>query len=196
MKIGIISDIHSDGAALEQALYRLETVHHVQHILCAGDLVGRGSEPDRVLRLVRSRQLTVVQGNHDGWAYGLSDDDLAYLRDLPLDWRGEIEGCRIFMTHGKPGNNMWGLYEEHISRDVVDLMLASLAADVLIAGHTHQPMCLRGRHSVIVNPGSLYTFASRRPSSHTYGVLDVPSTDFALYDLLGSPEEALPLVSE
>ncbi|MFC1959713.1 metallophosphoesterase family protein [Chloroflexota bacterium] len=193
MKIGVISDIHSDGAALEKALHRLDTIHQVQHILCAGDLVGRGPDPGSVLALVRSRKIPVVQGNHDEWAYDLIDDDLEYLQNLPLDWRGEFAGCNVFMTHGKPGNNMWGLYEEHISPDVVDLMLASLGAHVLITGHTHQPMCLRGRHSVIINPGSLYTFASRRPSTHTYGVLDVPSTTFALYDLLGSPDEVISL---
>ena len=40
MKIGIISDVHGDYTALTTALERLENEHHVDQILCAGDLVG------------------------------------------------------------------------------------------------------------------------------------------------------------
>ena len=47
MDIGIISDIHGDYRALELTLNRLDNHHRVAHILCAGDLVGRGPEQDR-----------------------------------------------------------------------------------------------------------------------------------------------------
>ncbi len=43
MNVGIISDVHGDYTALEMALDRLETYHHVDQILCAGDLVGTGT---------------------------------------------------------------------------------------------------------------------------------------------------------
>ncbi len=192
MKIGIISDIHGDDVALEAALDRLDNVHQVQYILCAGDLIGRGPEPEQVVRIVRNRAIPTVQGNHDGWAYGMEPENAAYLLGLPVDWQTELAGIRIFMTHGKPGNNMWGLYPERVSTRIVDLMLDSLDADVLVAGHTHIPMCVYGQRSVIVNPGSLYTFASRRPSSHTYGVLSLPDLSFDLYDLLGASDTPLP----
>jgi putative phosphoesterase len=193
MKIGLISDIHGDAEALEKALDRLEHAHRVDETICAGDLVGRGPAPERVIQLVQELQIPVVQGNHDGWAYGLSPACRGYLNGLPLDWRAEYAGVRVFMTHGKPGNNMWGLYPEHVSSEIVDLMLASLAADVLVTGHTHMPMEIRGRQCRIVNPGSLYLFNSRRPSSHTYGVLTLPEVRFEVFDLLGSAEHPLKL---
>jgi putative phosphoesterase len=193
MKIGIISDIHGDYEALETALERLEHYHHVSAVLCAGDLVGRGPQPDRVVNLIRERGIPTVRGNHDEWSYALSNDNKSYLRGLPLEWRGEIDGRRIFMCHGKPGNNLWGLYRDHISNTLLSMMLMSLNADVLITGHTHVPLYVRVQQGCVVNPGSLYTFHNVRSTSHTYGVLHLPEMTFALYDLTVQPGERLGL---
>jgi putative phosphoesterase len=193
MKIGLISDIHGDAEALFRVLERLETVHGVDAILCAGDVVGRGPDPERVIEALRTRNIPCVQGNHDAWAYGISAENRTFLGGLPLDWRGLFAGTRVFMTHGKPGNNMWGLYPEHVSSELVAIMLASLEADVLIAGHTHRPTLIAGGGCLLVNPGSLYLLASHRPSSRTYGVLTVPELKFEVYSLVGSPYETLPL---
>jgi len=187
MNIGIISDIHGDYAALEMALDRLDNVHHVDQILCAGDLVGRGPEPERVVQEIRQRAIPTVLGNHDEWSYALSPESKAYLKSLPVDWEGEYAGCRIFMCHGKPGNNIWGLYRNHVSDTLLNIMLRSLGADVLIVGHTHVPMYIRVKNGSVINPGSVYTFENMRPSSHTYGVLRLPEQTFDLYDLTTSP---------
>ncbi len=184
MKIGIIADVHADYSALKTALERLDTIHQVDHILCAGDLVGRGPEQEQVVELVRQRGITTVKGNHDEWAYGVSSSEIAdYLEDLPINWQARFDGYSIFMCHGKPGNNIWGLYRDHVSDTLLNMMLGSLDADVLIVGHTHVPMYIRVANGVVINPGSLYTFNSMRTTSHTYGVLHLPSLDFDLYDL-------------
>ncbi|HLU11256.1 MAG TPA: YfcE family phosphodiesterase [Oceanobacillus sp.] len=183
MDIGIISDIHGDYAALETALERLENFHRVNQILCAGDLVGRGPHPDRVVETFRERNIPTVRGNHDEWSYGLSNENKAYLKSLPLEWRGNIENCAVFMCHGKPGNNLWGLYRDHISNTLLNMMLASLGVDVLITGHTHMPLFVRVQEGCVINPGSLYTFNNVRVTSHTYGVLHLPEMTFDLYDL-------------
>jgi predicted phosphodiesterase len=96
------------------------------------------------------------------------------------------------MCHGKPGNNIWGLYRDHISKTLLNMMLKTLEADVLITGHTHVPMCVQVSRGVVINPGSLYTFDNLRSSSHTYGVLHLPDVTFDLYDVTGSPEKPLP----
>lgn len=191
MKIGIISDIHGDLAALKTVLERFDKFHKVDRVLCAGDLVGRGPEPDEVVTLVRERKIPTVRGNHDEWFYGLSPDNAAYLKALPLDWQGDFEGHTIFMCHGKPGNNIWGLYRDHISDTLLNMMLDSLDVDVLITGHTHLPMCIRVQHGFVINPGSLYTFNNMRSSSHTYGVLHLPKIAFDLFDLKQSPDKPL-----
>jgi len=193
MKIGIISDIHGDYAALTTVLERLDNYHNVNRILCAGDLVGRGPQPDEVVSLIRQRNITTVRGNHDEWAFKLSTENQAFLQDLPLDWSGEIGDSRIYMCHGKPGNNIWGLYRDHLSDTLLNMMLDSLNADVLITGHTHIPMCIAVNKGVLVNPGSLYQFGyTSRPSSHSYGVLYLPEMAFELFDVEKTPPTSIP----
>lgn len=187
MKIGLLADIHGDYAALQTALERLEQFHHVDHILCAGDLVGRGPEQEKVVELIRQREIVTVKGNHDEWGYNFTPENGAFLRDLPINWQGTFAGSSVFMCHGKPGNNIWGLYRDHVSDTLLNMMLGSLRADVLIVGHTHVPMYIRVANGVVINPGSLYTFDSIRVTSHTYGVLHVPELKFELFDLTAEP---------
>ena len=182
MRIGIISDVHADYDTLEDVLARFEKYHQVDQVLCAGDLVGRGPEPDRVVDLIRAHGIPVARGNHDEWVYGIRQDNLQFLQALPLDWQGELAGTTIYMCHGKPGNNMWGMYKDHLSKTYLKMVLSSLKADVLITGHTHLPLHLKTQHGCLVNPGSLYTFSCARSTSHTYGVLSLPDQTFRVYD--------------
>jgi putative phosphoesterase len=182
MDVGIISDVHGDIAALETVLERLARVHQVHHVLCAGDLVGRGPEPDSVVQRIREQHIPTVRGNHDEWSHALSPENKAYLRTLPLEWRGQLGGVRVFMCHGKPGNNLWGLYRDHVSSTLLNMMLSSLNVDVLITGHTHVPMFMRVNQGCVINPGSLYTFENVRSTSHSYGVLHLPEMQFDVFD--------------
>jgi len=155
----------------------------VDNIVCAGDLVGRGPEEDRVVQVIRERQIPTVRGNHDEWFFDLTDANTKYLKSLPLDLRLRYDGVDLFICHGKPGSNMWGLYRDHISTTLLSMMLDSLKTEVLITGHTHVPMYIRVDQGVVLNPGSIYTFKSARSTSHTYGLLHLPSLDFELFDL-------------
>lgn len=183
MNVGVISDIHGDYAALETALDRLHHLHRVDLVLCAGDLVGRGPQPDSVVELIRHYNIPTVRGNHDEWNYALTPDNKAFLRALPLEWRATLDGSPVYMTHGKPGNNLWGLYRDHVSNTLLNMMLDSLGAKVLITGHTHTPLYVRVQNGCVINPGSLYTFHNVRSTSHTYGVLSLPQMSFELFDL-------------
>ncbi len=186
MLVGIISDIHGDVDALNTVLDRLDNIHKVDHIICAGDLVGRGPDPNAVVTCIRERGIPAVKGNHDEWPYELSPKNTAYLKALPIDWEGEFNGAIVFMCHGKPGNNLWGMYRDHLSDTYVNMMLYDLDVDVIVTGHTHMPLYIRVENGCLVNPGSIYTFSNIRPTSHTYGVLHLPNMALALYDVNGS----------
>ncbi|MFQ3568755.1 MAG: metallophosphoesterase family protein, partial [Aggregatilineales bacterium] len=121
MDIGVISDIHGDLAALDTVLERFERYHQVDLVLCAGDLVGRGPNPDSVVQRIREHSIPTVRGNHDEWSYPLSHENATYLKGLPLEWRGQIAGLAVYMCHGKPGNNLWGLYRDHISNTLLNM---------------------------------------------------------------------------
>lgn len=193
MNIGVISDIHGDYQALQTVLERLDTYHQVDEILCAGDLVGRGPEQNKVVEVIRDRNIATVRGNHDEWYAGVSKTNGGYLKNLPVDLRLSYNGVSVFMCHGKPGSNMWGLYRDHISDTLLNMMLDSLNADVLITGHTHVPMYIRVDNGCVVNPGSIYTFKSVRQTSHSYGILHLPDLTFELFDVIGEPVKPLSL---
>lgn len=189
MKVGILSDVHGDYGALDTTLNKMKTEHQVSRILCAGDLVGRGPEQNRVVDCIRQNKITTVRGNHDEWFYGISEENTDYLKNLPIDWKGKIGGRRVFMCHGKPGNNMWGMYRDHLSETYLSMVLKSLKMDVLVSGHTHMPLYMRVEEGILVNPGSLYTFESSRQTSQTYGVLDMNTFDFKIYQTTSSEVE-------
>jgi putative phosphoesterase len=183
MDIGVISDIHGDFAALQAAIERFDQVHHVDIVLCAGDLIGRGPQPDLVVELIRARNIITVRGNHDEWNHSIAAEHRLFLKNLPLEWSARVGARAMYMCHGKPGNNLWGLYRDHISNTLLNMMLASLKVEVLITGHTHMPLYARVENGCVINPGSLYTFHNVRASSHTYGVLHLADLSFDVYDI-------------
>ena len=77
MKIGIVSDIHSNLAAFQAVLRTLEDENCLK-IVCAGDIVGYGPSPAQCLEIIREKRIPCVRGNHDHMM--CSDSRLARLR--------------------------------------------------------------------------------------------------------------------
>jgi Icc-related predicted phosphoesterase len=71
MKYLILSDIHANWDALQAVLAVTEGTYDL--ILCCGDLVGYGPEPNRVVSWARKHVHAVVRGNHDRVCSGLDD---------------------------------------------------------------------------------------------------------------------------
>ena len=162
MQVGIISDVHADYATLTEVLDRLDKHHRVDHILCAGDLVGRGPEPERVVALVRAYGVTCVRGNHDDWALSLNGETERYLRGLPLEWRGRLAGKSVFMCHGKPGNNMWGMYRDHLSKTY--LKMGAALPESRCAGYgAHAPAAAHGHAARLPGQSRLALHFQMRP---------------------------------
>ncbi len=64
MRIGILADVHANLEALEPVLAWLDG-QDVQEIVCLGDVVGYGGDPERCIEIVRARCSVTVRGNHD-----------------------------------------------------------------------------------------------------------------------------------
>lgn len=62
--LAIISDLHSNIEALEAVFKRLDA-EGVEQVMCLGDIVGYGPDPERCLDLVMQRCDLVLCGNHD-----------------------------------------------------------------------------------------------------------------------------------
>lgn len=198
MKIGLISDIHADLKALNKALRLLKNRHAVDSIWCAGDLVGRGSDPNDVVARIVENHIPAVLGNHDEFALRLrqtrpekSGEMLNYspatfqrLATLPRTYRTRYSGRSVVMVHGTPRSNMEAMRLTPASRSTSLNWLGKIGATILITGHTHVPMMAQSPTGLIVNPGSLFDpSGGSRSSSETYGVLDVTAMQFSHYPL-------------
>ena len=71
MRLAIISDIHSNLEALEKSL-EVVAEQKVDKVVCLGDIIGYGANPNECIELVREATPHVLLGNHDEAALDLS----------------------------------------------------------------------------------------------------------------------------
>lgn len=71
MRYLILSDIHANADALQAV--ETATAGKYDRVVCLGDLVGYGAEPNQVIDWMRERATVVIRGNHDRIAAGLDD---------------------------------------------------------------------------------------------------------------------------
>ena len=74
--LAIISDIHANVEALT-TVYRWLDQNRVDEVLCLGDVVGYGADPNGVCDLVRQRCKVCLLGNHDAAVIGAMATDSA-----------------------------------------------------------------------------------------------------------------------
>jgi putative phosphoesterase len=176
MRIGLISDIHGNDAALKAVLGALQD--RVELILFMGDLAGYYPFVDEcVCQWDRSRMLGVL-GNHD-WIlleciahggfpsasycakYGsaltrslsrLSHEARCLIESWPQHRCLELEGTSVAMFHGAP----WNPLEGRVYPDFEDWdRFSSRSEEVILLGHTHYPIVKKWDGKIIINPGSV-----------------------------------------
>jgi putative phosphoesterase len=173
MRIGVISDIHSNYDALQAVL---SAIGDYDALICLGDLVGYGAQPNEVVSEIRSlRPKAIVMGNHDcavstGETSGfvphavqavewtrknISPENLGYIASLRTKVTCTTDGARIAITHGSPRDPL----NEYIYPDTAEFILRSLVEDsggtVLLLGHTHVPFVRKFDSMLLGNPGGV-----------------------------------------
>jgi diadenosine tetraphosphatase ApaH/serine/threonine PP2A family protein phosphatase len=89
MRIAIISDIHANVEALEATLADIET-RTIDEIVCLGDIVGYGANPNECIALVNKHCPIILLGNHDAAAVGkLSTQHFNIHAKVAIDWTTE-----------------------------------------------------------------------------------------------------------
>jgi protein phosphatase len=118
MRIVIFSDIHGNVVALEAVLAAIRRETTPDALFIAGDLVLFGPRPAEALTLLRSLDgARFVKGNTDHYLIDdchdeqevafartlLSEDDIAFVRDLPFEQRLEVApGHELLVVHANP----------------------------------------------------------------------------------------------
>lgn len=153
-KIAVLGDIHSNLEALKTVLADARN-EGVEEFFCTGDVVGYNACPHECLEIVRSLGCPVVKGNHDHyvaserdlsdfnphaaavveWTRGqLSDEELAYLRDLPFSVT-KMGMTLVHSTMDKPEN--FGYVFDNFQAETNFIYQKTL---LCFHGHTHCPM--------------------------------------------------------
>lgn len=199
--IGILGDMHGDYESFIKALEIFDE-QGITRILCAGDIVDRGPEADKIIEVMQAKNIVSIAGNHDRtivsnqarWRESdkperlkelgriVSDETIAFLETLPDTAEFVIAGKRILMAHGTPASDVQGVFPDsrHSLYDLIHYNYGK-QFDILILGHTHQPMhaIVKGLH--IFNAGSIYGVTIR--DSNTCATLSLPDCTFTLYDI-------------
>jgi predicted phosphodiesterase len=199
MRFLILSDIHANWEALEAVLADAEGLY--DRVLCAGDLVDYGADPEAVVDWARQRAPVLVRGNHDRVCAGLEDMDWfspaaqasaawtlqtlsdanrEYLRNLP---KGPLAIERFQMLHGSP------LDEDEYVLEISDALLIRPYLDCPLSffGHTHMQggfLALRGEVEAI----------SRVSPASNERVLEIPEDSLCLANpgSVGQPRDGDP----
>lgn len=155
MRIGVLSDVHGNLEALEAVLAHAES-QSPDLLLCLGDFVGYGPDPNRCVEILEPRLRSAVVGNHDQAAVGareigsfnlyaqeamvwtrgvLSEGVRNYLGALPeYAELPEVEG--LLLAHGSP---RWAAAEYVVDSKIAKASFLARKFRVAFVGHTHQP---------------------------------------------------------
>ena len=156
MRILILSDLHSNHQALQAVLNRVRR-KRIDRVVCLGDFVGYGAQPNQVLDKMRAlrKPKLFVRGNHDRVAVGtdngegfnfaarsaalwtrehLSKPNRRFLETLPV---GPLSlGDGVAVCHGSPFDEDEYLFSEYTAYRVFH----HFTAKIVFFGHTHLPV--------------------------------------------------------
>jgi predicted phosphodiesterase len=149
VRYAILSDIHGNLESLKVALGMLEPGDAV---LCPGDIVGYGPNPNECVALIREGAGPVVLGNHDVAAiesFGLDYFNPAarealewtqtVLTQASAAWLGgleyELRTRDFLLVHGAPVNYFAYILDNVAATEAFD----ATDAPLVFVGHTHLP---------------------------------------------------------
>jgi predicted phosphodiesterase len=149
LKIGIISDIHSNAEALQVVLQKLEGV---DRLFCLGDIVGYGADPVYCIDKMKEIGCPCLKGNHEGAITG--ELDLYYFNEearQAIQWtKGQLKEhdfkylnglqkkINIFQNvlgvHGSPRQPLW---EYILDKQTAEEIFTEFDFKIYFVGHSH-----------------------------------------------------------
>jgi predicted phosphodiesterase len=146
-RYAIFSDVHSNIEALDAAL---ALIRDDDRLLCLGDIVGYGPNPNECVEKIRALAFATVLGNHDvaaidnfGLAYFnpaareamrwtqrvINAENSAWLNSLGYEFRSP----EFLLVHGAPKN----YFEYILDKAGAGRAFEATDAPIIFVGHTH-----------------------------------------------------------
>jgi putative phosphoesterase len=197
MKIGVISDIHSNLFALQKVLSEIEK-HNVDFIINAGDNVGYSAFPNECIEILKKERIYCALGNYDDavannrllCGCGEGDENTQKIRLASLQWtqkntsevnkkflnsipnipKLEFNNNKILAMHGGLDELNEFIYPDQT--DKLQNIAQNTDAEIIIMGHTHKSFVLELSGKLFVNPGSVGKPEEGSPHS-SYAVIDI-----------------------
>jgi len=153
MKIGIISDIHSNSEAINCVLKNIEKV---DEFICLGDIIGYGADPNYCIKKIKDLNCRCIGGNHDFGVIGkvninyfnyaaraailwtshqLKNENINFL--LSLNKKIELEDD-VFAVHGSPRDP---ILEYILDKNTASLIFSKFNFKIYFVGHSHLAGC-------------------------------------------------------
>jgi len=191
-RYGIITDLHSNLAALQAVLDALER-EEVAGYLCMGDIVGYGPSPHEVIQRVRELPLTCIRGNHDRYTLGedtdrvkpataqaieytrqaITPEDMAFLATLK---DATFFEDRVLICHGSPRERDEYIVSNQVAIANYGYFKKEFAGiHLCFCGHTHVPLLI-GDGKVLrqIEPGRPYELKRMMPYLANVGSVGQP----------------------
>lgn len=178
MRYGLVTDIHSNLAALEATLNAMEQQGAIDGLLCMGDIIGYGPQPNEVIQRLKEYSLFTIIGNHDMAVLGqleLSDFNhdaidanvwtRVQLEPENLEWLESLKPKAVFdekvtLAHGSPSEPVW---EYLTTQHAAARNFQAYDTQVCFVGHTHLPRLFFLRENE-VNP--IFGYTTRKAEMH------------------------------
>lgn len=156
MKIAIISDIHGNYEALLSVNEDIQKAE-VDKIICLGDFIGYGPQPEEVAQFLIQNDIPCVLGNHENTIINpdtlinfstdamlsieitrnlISDKTIQYISNLPTN----LVIDDMLFVHGAPPDSIKE-YIIRLSNDELIEIFDNLEQQFAFIGHTHDPLC-------------------------------------------------------
>lgn len=155
MRALVVSDLHANAEALRAVMKRVRRKKY-DTVLCLGDFVGYGAQPNQIvdtMRALRGRKV-FIRGNHDRVAAGLDSADSfnqaakasalwtrerlrsanqRFLEQLTI---GPLLYRDVLLCHGSPYDEDEYIFNVHHAAQI----LGVYKAPFILFGHTHLPV--------------------------------------------------------
>jgi predicted phosphodiesterase len=180
MRIAMISDIHANVEALEAAMTHIDS-QGVDEIICLGDVVGYGANPNECFAIVNKRCSQTLLGNHDAAAIGaLSTQYFNIHAKIAIEWTAEhlSETTRslieklpltkidsdITFVHATPYEPKMWYYITSLEEAAFNFQFFNTTH--CFVGHTHIPMIivLNEKKEVYVHQGDSIDYGALKGS--------------------------------
>lgn len=176
MKIGIVTDIHSNILAIKEAVKKFDELG-CEKILCSGDLIGIGPKPDETIQyLMDLENFISIRGNHENYPFYkfdsemvddevsfyvwenevLSESSKKYISYLPFRYDLEVEGVTITLIHYAINDDKtYQNFTLNPNKEDLEKMFQGIDSDIIIYGHDHSGSVLNFDGRYFINNGSL-----------------------------------------